>query len=239
VALFTPEERAALAALLVELLREDDRMHSAELSGSGVDGYTDRWSDVDLFATVIESADPKVVADAWVPRVYEALPVVHHFAVAFGDHHVRGFLLENLLEIDVGFQRAVAEEGDWPGPDPDSEAGFGWHDALHAGVAIARRRPWRAQYYVGLLRWRTLALASDRLGLDFSEFKGVDDLPVDALGRLEDALPRSLETGELLRAARAATDAFVAELRHARPQLAERLREPLVEFLAAVESDTR
>jgi hypothetical protein len=236
VALFTPEEREDAAARLLELLRQDDRIERAELSGSGAEGYADRWSDVDLFVTVAEGVDQREVADDWATRVYGALPVVHHFAVAFGAHHVRGFLLENLLEVDIGFQPASEEDGEWPGPDPESEAGFAWHDSLHAAVALARGRPWRAHYYLGLLRWRTLTLATDRLGLDFSEYKGVDDLPAKVLEPLEDSLPRSLEVDELWRAARDATQTFVDELRLVRPELADRLEPRLLEFLRAAES---
>jgi hypothetical protein len=231
VGLYTPEEREDSAELLLGLLREDERVERAELSGSGTTGYTDRWSDLDLLVTVTAGAEQHEVADSWIPRVYDALPVVHHFAVAFGEHHVRGFMLENLLEVDLGFEPAVAEEGEWPGPDAESEAGFGWHDVLHAGVAIARGRPWRAQYYIGLLRWRTLTLATDRLGLDFSEYKGVDDLPADLRAALEDALPRSLALDELARAARSATTVFLSELRMQRPELADRLEPRLLFFL--------
>ncbi len=230
-ALFTPEERDATAALLLELLGRDERIERVELAGSGVSGYADRWSDVDLFVTVGDGVDQQEVADSWIARVYEALPVVHHFAVAFGEDHVRGFLLENLLEVDVGFQPPAADEGEWPGPDPEREAGFGWHDSLHAAVAVARGRPWRAQYYIGLLRWRTLTLATDRLGVDFSEYKGVDDLPNDVLATLEGSLPRSLEADELRRAAGAATKTFLGELRHVRPELADRLEPRLLAFL--------
>jgi predicted nucleotidyltransferase len=230
-ALYTPEERDRIARQLTELLTTDERIARAELSGSGVNGYADRWSDVDLTVTVGEGTDQQAVADDWIERVYDALPVVHHFAVSFGEEHVRGFLLENLLEIDIGFRPAAAAEGEWPGPDPASEAGFAWHDVLHAAVAVARGRPWRAQYYVGVVRWRTLALATDRLGLTFSEFKGVDDLPAELRAALADTLPRSLEPDELLRALRAAMDAFLDELRQTQPQLADRLAAPLAEFV--------
>ena len=230
-ALYTPEERDRIARQLTELLTTDERIARAELSGSGVNGYTDRWSDIDVTVTVGEGVDQQKVADDWIERVYEALPVVHHFAVSFGEEHVRGFLLENLLEIDIGFRPAAAADGEWPGPDSAIEAGFAWHDVLHAAVAVARGRPWQAQYYVGAMRWRTLALATDRLGLMFSEFKGVDDLPAELRAALADTLPRSLEPDELLRVLRAAMDAFLDELRQTQPQLADRLAAPLAEFV--------
>jgi hypothetical protein len=228
---YTPGERDRIAARLLELLRGDERIARTEIAGSVASGDADRWSDVDVYATVAEGVDQEEVANDWLRRVRDAFPVVHHYAVAFGTHHVRGFLLENLLEVDIGFQPAVEHEIEWPGPDAEAEAGFGWHDVLHAGVAIARGRPWRAQYYLGLLRWRTLTLATQRLGLDFGEYKGVDDLPQDVLGPLEEALPRSLDADELGRAARAAALAFLVELRHVRPALADRLEPPLLAFL--------
>jgi Nucleotidyltransferase domain len=234
VALYTPEERDEVAARLRELLAGDERVADVRLGGSGAHGYADRWSDVDLVVTAAQGVEQQQLADSWVTRIYEAVPVVHHFAVAFGDEHVRGFLLENLLEVDVGFQPAGGrEDGDWPGPEPESEAGFAWHDALHAGVAAARARPWRAHYYIGLLRWRTLALATHRLGLELGEYKEVDDLPEEVRQPLEAALPRSLDRAELLRATGVATQAFLDELGRERPELADRLRGPLLEFLDA------
>jgi predicted nucleotidyltransferase len=237
-ALYTPEQRDEVARQLTELLAADERIASAELSGSGVNGYTDRWSDVDLTVTVGEGVDQLAVADDWIPLVYEAVPVLHHFAISFGEEHVRGFLLESLLELDIGFRPAVATEGEWPGPDPATEAGFAWHDVIHAAVAVARGRPWRAQYYVGVVRWRTLALATDRLGLMFDEFKGVDDLPTRLRAELADTLPRSLEPDELLRALRTAMHAFLDELRHTRPELADRLAAPLAEFVDTAAAST-
>ena len=233
-ALYTPEERDEVAAQLRELLAGDERVADVRLGGSGAHGYADRWSDVDLVVTAAQGVEQQTLADSWVTRIYEAMPVVHHFAVAFGDEHVRGFLLENLLEVDIGFQPAGGrEDGDWPGPEPESEAGFAWHDAVHAGVAAARGRPWRAHYYIGLLRWRTLTLATHRLGLELGEYKEVDDLPAEVLQPLEEALPRALDRAELRRATRVATQAFLDELGGTRPELADRLREPLLEFLDA------
>jgi predicted nucleotidyltransferase len=239
VTLYTPKERDEVAARLRKLLASDKRVARVALGGSGAHGYADRWSDVDLVVTVAEAFDQSEVADSWTDRIPEAVPVVHHFAVSFGEEHVRGFLLENLLEVDLGFRPANASEGDWPGPDADGEAGFAWHDVLHGAIAVARWRPWRAQYYIGLLRWRTLALATARLGLLLDEYKDVDDLPAELLSPLEDALPRSLEPDELRRALLAATSAFLNELRNTRPELAERLAKPLEEFLAAAATHTR
>src|SRR5262245_57428953 len=128
---FTPDEREESAARVLELLREDARVESAELAGSLATGTADPWSDGDVDVEVAEGADQREVADDWVTRAYESLPVLHHFAVAFGDFQVRGLLLESLLEVDTRFQPADAPEDEWPARDAEAEAGFAWHDVLH------------------------------------------------------------------------------------------------------------
>lgn len=235
--LYTPEERDETANRLLGLLRGDEQVERAHLSGSGVTGYADRWSDVDIVVVARPDVDQRKLANAWSSRMYELFPVLHDFRVSFGEEHVRGFLFENFLEVDLGFQPwRTAEKGGWTewGLEPDNEAGFVWHDVVHAVVAIRRGRPWRAHYYLGLLRWRTLALA----GADMSEYKGVDDLRRELLEPLQDTLPRSLEPAELLRATRAVVPLFFAELRRHDQEdeqhyaeLADRLEPRLLVFL--------
>lgn len=237
VALYTPEERDQVAARVLAQLRADERAERVELSGSGVHGYADRWSDVDILVVAGKGVDHRNLADSWTARMYELFPVVHDFRVSFGEEHVRGVLLENFLEVDLGFQpwRAAGEEGSTERDlSPDAEAGFAWHDVLHAAVAIRRGRPWRAHYYIGLLRWRTLALA----GADMSEYKGADDVRAQLLEALADTLPRSLDAAELLRATRAVVPLFFAELRAYDAgtethyaELADRLEPRLLSFL--------
>jgi predicted nucleotidyltransferase len=237
VALYTPEERDEVAARLLELIRADERVERVELSGSGAHGYADRWSDVDIVVVAAEGVDHRKLADSWTARMYEVFPVVYDFRVSFGEEHVRGVLLENFLEVDLGFQPwAPDSEEEWTewGVSPDSEAGLAWHDVLHAAVAIRRGRAWRAHYYIGLLRWRTLSLA----GAEMSEHKGVDDVRPQLLEALQDALPRSLDPAELMRATRAVVPLFFAELRSYDTdeathyaELADRLEPRLLAFL--------
>ena len=198
--LYTPDERDEIATRLIELLRGDERVAHVELSRLG----RSRLRRPLVGRRPASSRSPRgSTSGRWQTpgsrAIYEALPVVHHFAVAFGDEHVRGFLLENLLEVDVGFQPAAGrEDGEWPGPGSRERGRLRRGTTpLHAGVAVARGRPWRAQYYIGLLRWRTLALATRPARARAHEYKGVDDLPAELLEPLEDALPRSLDPAEL------------------------------------------
>jgi predicted nucleotidyltransferase len=239
VALYTPEERDDTAERLLELLRADERVAHAELSGSGATGYTDRWSDLDIVVRAAEGVDHRKLADSWAARLYEHFPVVHDFRVTFDVEHVRGFLLENYLEIDLGFQPTAgrSDPDTWWGPAPHAEAGFAWHDVLHAAIANRRGRRWRASYYVGLLRWRTIQLAAVRHGVDTSEFKGVDDFPADFLAQLERTVPKELTEDELTRALRAVIPLFFAQLLAVdsdEAELADRLEPRLLAFVEEI-----
>ena len=185
----------------------------------------------------------------------DELPVLHHFATAFGETLVRGFLLENLLELDLasthqsqlavwgparitfdrsGSSAAVAQAPvTWTPPSPEwvSEAGFAWHDVLHACAAVRRGRPRQSLWYLQRMRNRTLGLAQERHMWTADFFDRVDDLPDDELEPLQATLVATLEPGMLLNAIEAATRAFLEELRRGEENLAGRLEGPLLELV--------
>ena len=99
--LFTPEEREEIAERVSRALSDDSRVEGIVVVGS-LAAQADRWSDIDLEVVVVDDEELATVTADWVGRLYELLPVVHHFETAFGETLVRGFLLENLLEIDLG-----------------------------------------------------------------------------------------------------------------------------------------
>jgi predicted nucleotidyltransferase len=251
--LFTPAEREETAERVSRVLSDDSRVEGVVVVGS-LAGQADRWSDIDLEVAVGGDEELAAVTADWVGRMYELLPVVHHFETAFGGTLVRGFLLENLLEIDLAFERAerfsiwgparvvfdrsgriagaanVPAQGNPQPADRAGEAGFAWHDVLHACTAVRRGRPWQGLWYLERIRSRTLKLAQERRGFYAEFFDYVDDLPVEELRPLEATLIVSLDPESLLGAIEVATRAFLAELRHGEPTLADRLEGPLLEF---------
>lgn len=258
--LFTPEEREEITGQVTRLLGNDGRIDGVVIVGS-LAGQGDRWSDIDIEVIVADDEELPAVTEDWVEKLYELLPVVHHFETAFGDTLVRGFLLENLLELDVAFDRAerfsiweparvmfdrsgrvadaanASAQGDLHASDPAGEAGFAWHDVLHACTAVRRGRPWQGLWYMERVRNRTLKLAQERRGFFADFFDYVDDLPVEELTPLEDALVVSLAPESLIGAIEVAARAFLAELRHGEPALAGRLEGPLLEFVRLPESE--
>lgn len=252
--LFTPKEREEIADRVCRLLGDDGRVEGVVVVGSLV-GQSDRWSDIDIQVIIADDEDLTAVAADWVGSLYELFPVVHHFETAFGETLVRGFLLENLLELDLAFERArrfsiwgparvafdrsgrVTEAAASPAQgsprraDRPGEAGFAWHDVLHACTAVRRGRPWQGLWYLERVRNRTLTLAQERRGYYAEFFDYVDDLPDEELEQFEDALVTSLDSESLLSAIEVATRAFLAELRRGEPALADRLEGPLIEFV--------
>ena len=252
--LFTPEEREETAERVSRALGDDSRVEGVVVVGS-LARQADRWSDIDLEVVVADDEDLAAITADWVGYLYELLPVVHHFERAFGGTLVRGFLLENLLELDLAFERAgrfsiwgparvvfdrsgrVADvanalaQGEPESADRAGEAGFAWHDVLHACTAVRRGRSWQGLWYLERVRNRTLKLAQQRRGYYAEFFDYVDDLPLEELRALEDTLVFSLDPASLLGAIEVATRAFLAELAHDEPALAERLEGPLLEFV--------
>jgi len=260
-ALFSPEEREETAKRISSLLGNDDRIDGVAIVGS-LASQSDRWSDIDLVVIVSDDEELPAVTDDWVGNLHELLPVVHHFEVAFGETLVRGFLLRNLLELDLAFVRSkrfsiwgparvvfdrsgrvtnaikVPAGDDHFASDRASEAGFAWHDVLHACTAVRRGRPRQGLWYMERVRNRTLKLAQERRGFYADFFDYVDDLPVEELAPLDGTLVGSLAPEALLGAIEVATRAFLAELRHDEPALADRLEGPLLEFVRLRESES-
>jgi predicted nucleotidyltransferase len=253
VPIFTPKEREETAERVSRALGDDSRVGGVVVVGS-LAHQADRWSDIDLAVVVSGDEDLAAITSDWLGRLYELLPVVHHFETAFGETLVRGFLLENLLELDLAFERAerfsiwgparvvfdrlgrVANaanalvQGEPESADRAGEAGLAWHDVLHACTAVHRGRSWQGLWYLERVRNRTLKLAQERRGFYAEFFDYVDDLPLEELRALEDTLVFSLDPAPLLGAIEVATRAFIAELGHDEPALAERLEGPLLEF---------
>jgi nucleotidyltransferase-like protein len=253
---FTTTERDTVLERALELFEEDTRIEAAVLTGSLGRGAGDRWSDIDLLGVLASGVDVATVAAEWDGLVYHEWPVAHHYTTEFGTTMVRGYLLRNALLLDLAFEpvddfsawapvrvlfdrtgrvtAAAASPQPWsPTPDARGEAGFAEHDVLHACVAANRGRPWQALYFLQRIRNRTLALASERHGLDSDDFAHVDDLPTDETRPMESALVGSLEEGVLIEAIERAMRAFLDELgRHDR-ELASRLAEPFFALIDA------
>ena len=242
--MYTPEQREEIREGLLARARGDDRVTGAALTGSAALGNEDRWSDVDVFLGVAESADlDEVIAD-WTTALYEEGQAVHHWDVRAGAALYRVFLLESGLQVDIAFtpeldfgarspsfELAFGEPVEVPPTEPPAfadVAGLGWLGVLHANKAIERDKPWEAAYWIGNVRDQTLVLACLRLGENPHYSRGVDRLPTDATAPLEETFVRGFEPHELRRALRAARSCLLEEIGRTDAALADSLNNALL-----------
>jgi hypothetical protein len=224
---FSVEERARVHAHVLELARADDRVVAGAVVGALALGEGDRWSDLDLTFAVADGIPVDAVLADWTRDIADAFDAVHLFDLPFHSTVYRVFLLPGCLQVDLSFTPAAdfrargprfrlvfggaGEPEEVPPPSARDLLGLGVHHAVRARFCIERRRWWQGEYWISGVRDQALSLACRRRGLAVAHGRGFDDLPADVLEAFGDALVRSLERRELLRALGAAVAGLVRE----------------------------
>jgi hypothetical protein len=244
---FSVEERERVRDRVLELASSDARVVAGAIVGSLADGGGDRWSDLDLTFAVADDVPVADVLSDWTRRVVDELDAVQLFDLPRGASIYRVFLLPGCLQFDLSFTPASAFGAAGPRfrllfgeaverpyaepPSPHELFGYAVVYALHARVCLERGKYWQAEYWVSAVRDYALSLACRRRGLPAREGRGFDDLPADVRDSFADALVRSLDRDELLRALGVAVDGLLREADEAR-ELAARV-EPQLRVLTA------
>jgi hypothetical protein len=241
--MFTPEERESLRSELIEIASADARVSGGALTGSASLGKEDRWSDIDLVFGVRDAKEVLAVRDAISEKVYSRFAVAHHLDLNFGTWVFRVFFLKSTLQVDLGFVQAdefcaishsfnllfgeCVEKPYFPPPEAGTLIGWAWLYALHVRSCIERGKFWRAEYMLSGMRDNVLALACLRHGLETSNGRGFDQLPLEDTQALRASLVSKLDRISLVGAFSAATDVLVREVRYANLELAQKLEAPL------------
>lgn len=245
---FTPEERERLREELIAAAKADARVSGVAITGSAARDALDRWSDIDLAFGIADSARLREALDDWTEQMHGKHGAVHHFDVTRGSWVYRVFLLQSTLQVDLAFAPAAdfgalsptfrlvsgasVELPQASPPAVDEMIGLGWLYALHARSCIERGKVWQAEYMIGAVRDQAMALAAARHGLPTREGRGFDGLPQEVRSSFEGAVVRSIDTHELKRAFRIATQCLLTEIKHASPAFAIALERPLTELSA-------
>ena len=231
------------------MARADPRIVAGALIGSVALGPGDRWADLDLGFGVGDGVSPADVLADWTPRLEAEWDAVHLFDLPSGAAIYRVFLFPGALQVDLSFAPAAqfgargpkfkllfGRAGNPPAlaapPGPSSLFGLGVHHAVRARFCVARGRLWQAQYWIGELREIGLTLACLQRGLEVRQGRGYDRLSPEVLAPFADALVRSVDRPELLRALGAAIDRLLREAGDAQA-LASRLAPQLTALTAA------
>jgi hypothetical protein len=230
------------------MARGDPRVVAGAEVGSLALGGGDRWSDLDLTFGVADGVSLDEILEDWTGRFAGELDAVHLFDLPSGPTIYRVFLLPGCLQVDVSFTPAAqfgaggpkfkllfgsAVERAYAQPPSAHELlGYGIHHVLRARLYVERGLHWQAEYWIGEARAHALSLACRRRGLPARYARGFDDLPPEVLAPFEEALVRSLEREELLRALRVAAAGLLREADEAR-DLADRVEAQLLELVAS------
>jgi hypothetical protein len=224
---FSVEERDRVRDRVLEMASADPRVVAGAAVGSLAESVGDRWSDLDLTFGVADGIAVAEVLDDWTRELAETFDAVHLFDLPRDSALYRVFLLPGCLQVDLSCAPASefgargprfallfgnAVEMTQP-PEPAAHHLFGLavHHAVRARFCIERGRLWQAEYWISALRDHGLELACLRAGAEAAYGRGFDALPAEALAGWEDALVRSLEREELLRALGAAVSGLLRE----------------------------
>jgi hypothetical protein len=224
--MFTVEQRIQVSEGLLKKARADPRVVAGAEVGSTAGGGGDRWSDVDLTFGVADDTNIAELLGDWTVELAEQFSAVHLFDVTLQASIYRVFLLPGNLQLDLSFTpraefgaigpkftllfgNAITKSFIEP-PGAAHIFGLGAHHAVRARICIERGRVWQAEYWISGVRDQALALACRSRGLESGSGRGFDDLPADILDRLDEALVRSLEREELMRALKAAVNGLLS-----------------------------
>ena len=252
--MFSVQDRDHVRDCVLEWASADARVVAGAVVGSMALHEGDRWSDLDLTFAVADGVPVFDVLNDWTNKLIGEFAAVHLFDLPSGPSIYRVFLLPGCLQFDLSFTPAAEFGARGPNfkllfgsaaatpftPPPTSHELFGYaaHHALRARFCIERGRFWQAEYWVSGVRDYGLSLACLRRDLPARNGRGFDDLPADVHAAFKEALARSLERDELLRALKVAIAGLLREAAQARDvqDMAARLEPQLRELTAAWDS---
>ena len=236
--MFSVASREQIVSEVLRWATSDPRVVSGAVVGSLAHTAGDRWSDIDLTFAVAEAHELTKVLDEWTKRVVDEFQGVVLFDLPHGSSIYRVFLMPGCLQFDLSFT-AVEDFGaigpnfrllfgnavnrpHVSAPDIRTLLGYGAHHVVRARFCIERDRLAQAEYWLSAARDYIMSAACLQAGLPATHGRGFDRLPAEARRCLEDALVRSLERAELMRALGRTVAALMEQL-IAVPELEERL----------------
>lgn len=214
--IFDVNDRERVRDRVLGIASSDTRVVAGAIVGSLARGEGDRWSDLDLTFGVTDEVPIHGVLEDWTRIIVDEFDAVSLFDLPSGASIYRVFLLPGCLQFDLSFTPASDFGANGPkfkllfgaavkkpyAQSPPAQELFGYavHHALRARFCIERGRYWHAEYWTSGVRDYALSLACRRRDLPAHHGRGFDDLPPSVLENFKDALVRSLDRDELLRA---------------------------------------
>jgi hypothetical protein len=249
IGMFRVDDRDRVRARVLALASSDPRVVAGAVVGSLALHEGDRWSDLDLTFAVVDNVPVLEVLGDWTRTLEDEFDAITLFDLPAGASIYRVFMLPGCLQFDLSFTPAAAFGATGPQfrllfgdavskpytspPSPHELFGYAVHHALRARFCMERGRVWQAEYWLSGVRDYGLHLACLRHGLPARNGRGFDDLPTDVQGAFRDALARSFDPEELLRALEVAIESLLREAAqmHELVELVEKVEPQLGELI--------
>jgi hypothetical protein len=228
--IFTVDERNRIRDRILDLANSDQRIVAGAVVGSLATDEGDRWSDLDLTFGVIPENQTLDVLDRLTAPLASEFGAVHLFDLPHRESLFRVLLLQGCLQVDLSVTPAskfgpngpkfrmlfgsYTENPPIPVPRAGELIGYAAHHAARARFCIERGRFWQAEYWISGARDYTLTLACLQRNLSPHYGRGFDQLPAEIQSRAKDALVRSLDRAELLRALASVVSELLNQARH-------------------------
>jgi hypothetical protein len=213
---FTVDERDRIRDRILEVAKSDERIVSGAVVGSLATDEGDRWSDLDLTFGVTPEDQTRDVLDRLTAPLISEFNAVHLFDLPHRESLFRVLLLQGCLQVDLSVTPAshfgpngpkfrilfgsYTENPPIQAPPAGQLLGYAAHHAARARFCIERGRFWQAEYWISGARDYALSLACLQRNLSPHYGRGFDQLPAEIQTRAKDALVKSLDRAELLRA---------------------------------------
>ena len=213
---FTVKERNRIRDRILEIAKSDERIVAGAVVGSLATDEGDRWSDLDLTFGISPEDQTLDVLDRLTTPLVGEFSAVPLFDLPHRESLFRVLLLQGCLQVDLSVTPASSFGpigpkfkilfGDYkenpaiPAPPAGQLLGYAAHHAARARFCIERGRFWQAEYWLSAARDYTLSLACLQRNLSPHYGRGFDQLPAEVQLQAQQALVKSLDRTELLRA---------------------------------------
>jgi hypothetical protein len=213
---FTVDERDRIRDRILQIASSEERIVAGAVVGSLATDEGDRWSDLDLTFGVIPEDQTLDVLDRLTTPLVREFDAVPLFDLPHRESIFRVLLLQGCLQVDLSVTPAskfgpngpkfrilfgnYTENPPIPAPPAGHLLGYAAHHATRARFCIERGRFLQAEYWISAARDYTLSLACLRRNLSPHYGRGFDQLPAEIQAQATEALVKSLDRTELLRA---------------------------------------
>jgi hypothetical protein len=213
---FTVKERNRIRDRILEIAKSDERIVAGAVVSSLATDEGDRWSDLDLTFGISPEDQTLDVLDRLTTPLVGEFSAVPLFDLPHRESLFRVLLLQGCLQVDLSVTPASSfgpsgpnfkmlfgnykENPAIPAPPAGHLLGYAAHHAARARFCIERGRFWQAEYWISGARDYTLSLACLQRNLSPHYGRGFDQLPAEIQIQAQQALVKSLDRTELLRA---------------------------------------